>query len=81
MWGILAVAYEVTDEVTERIARAELERVRQAENQRTLEIFEQAPLPISILQGPELRFTAGPRTSVERVMSARFTLRRPATAR
>jgi signal transduction histidine kinase len=53
--GILAVGYEVTEEVRAQQLRRESERRDQRELHRLAAILEEAPVMISVLEGPELR--------------------------
>jgi signal transduction histidine kinase len=52
---ILAVGYDVTEEVRAQRVQLESERRSRVELQRLSAIFEEAPVMISVLEGPDLR--------------------------
>lgn len=52
---VLVTVNEVTEEVRARQARRDSELRQQAEMQRLFALLEEAPIPINVLEGPELR--------------------------
>jgi signal transduction histidine kinase len=55
VYGVLAVAYEVTEELRARHVQREVELRRQIELQHLSAVLEEAPVLITVLEGPELR--------------------------
>jgi signal transduction histidine kinase len=55
VYAILVVAYDVTDDVRARNAHREVERRSQVELKRLSVLLEEAPMLITVLEGPELR--------------------------
>jgi signal transduction histidine kinase len=65
VYGVLTLVYEVTEDVRARVAHREAERRNQLELQRMSSLLEEAPAPICVLEGPELRVVMMNRLSRE----------------
>jgi signal transduction histidine kinase len=55
IYGVLGMAVDVTEEVRRRLAYEESDRRREADHQRLYAVFEEAPVLITVLEGPDLR--------------------------
>jgi signal transduction histidine kinase len=64
---IMVMVYEVTETVQARLSLLENERRNEAERKRLYALLEEAPVPISVLEGPELRMVMTNRLKRERL--------------